>query len=385
VNVAVLGAGGTIAPAIVRDLAESEEASSLLLLDLDEERATAVAERHGGGKATAARTDARAASDDESALVSQIAAADVLVNAASYRVNLDAMRACLEAGCHYLDLGGLYHVTAKQLELSAEFEAAGLVAILGIGSAPGKTNLMAVVAARALANPDTPGREAEEVAGLGSVERIDVAAGGRDLDPPDGFSVPYALRTILDELTLNPIVLRGGERVEVEPLEPGGMVDFGDPLGEAETIYTLHSEMLTFGASFGCSEGSFRLSLSPAVLERVRALADASDDEVEVAARTALPPSPNTVSVHVVDASGDGNSIRVRAVTGPKPDWGLGGGVVSTASPAAAAVRLLARGEVTARGVLPPELCLDPEAMFAELETRGCRFDVGNVTSEVSS
>ena len=42
----------------------------------------------------------------------------MLVNAASYRVNLDAMRACLEAGCHYIDLGGLYRVTGRQLELS---------------------------------------------------------------------------------------------------------------------------------------------------------------------------------------------------------------------------------------------------------------------------
>jgi predicted dehydrogenase len=46
VKVAILGAGGTIAPAIVRDLAESDEAERLLLLDLDAERAAAVAERH---------------------------------------------------------------------------------------------------------------------------------------------------------------------------------------------------------------------------------------------------------------------------------------------------------------------------------------------------
>src|SRR5919108_6652338 len=53
VNVAVLGAGGTIAPAIVRDLAESEEVSRLRLLDLDGERAAASAHAHGLGKATA--------------------------------------------------------------------------------------------------------------------------------------------------------------------------------------------------------------------------------------------------------------------------------------------------------------------------------------------
>ena len=50
-----------------------------------------------------------------------------------------------------MDLGGLYHVTAEQLELSAEFEQRGLLALLGIGSAPGKTNLMAARAVRELA------------------------------------------------------------------------------------------------------------------------------------------------------------------------------------------------------------------------------------------
>ena len=56
--------------------------------------------------------------------------------------------------------------------------------------------------------------------------------------------------------------------------------------------------------------------------------------------------------------------------------WGLGGGVVSTASPAAAAVRLLARGRIEARGALPPERCIDPEDLFPELERRGCAFEV---------
>ena len=80
---------------------------------------------------------------------------DVLVNSASYRVNLDAMRACLEAGCHYLDLGGLYRVTGDQLGCTASSSEAGLLAVLGIGSSPGKTNLMA---ARAVAELGGIGR-----------------------------------------------------------------------------------------------------------------------------------------------------------------------------------------------------------------------------------
>ena len=54
----MLGAGGTIAPAIVRDLAASEEVVALRLLDLDLRRAEAVAIEHGGGKAQAYEADA---------------------------------------------------------------------------------------------------------------------------------------------------------------------------------------------------------------------------------------------------------------------------------------------------------------------------------------
>ena len=371
-RVSILGAGGTIAPAIVRDLAESDEADELLLLDIDEKRAAAVADAHGAGKARATRVDARIEPEAEGSLARALIGSDVLINSASYRVNLDAMAACLRAGCHYLDLGGLYWMTELQLELDRQFERDGLLALLGMGSAPGKTNVMARMAVGEL-NKYPTGREAEAAAGIDSIQ---VAAAGRDLDPPDGFSVPYALQTLLDELTMKPVVLRGGSPVQVEPLSDGGTVDFGEPIGAAETINTIHSEIRTFGDSFGCREGSFRLALKPELLATLRELTTASEEEVRRRAAEALPPSAKTVSVHVVDAAADGRAVRVRAVTEPMETWGIGGGVVSTATPAAAAVRLLARGEITDRGVMPPESCVDPDALFAELEPRGCRVEV---------
>ena len=60
-RVAILGAGGTIAPAIVRDLAESDEAEAAASSSTSTRRGPqAVADRHGGSKARAARVDARA-------------------------------------------------------------------------------------------------------------------------------------------------------------------------------------------------------------------------------------------------------------------------------------------------------------------------------------
>jgi lysine 6-dehydrogenase len=358
VSVAVLGAGGTIAPAIVRDLAESEEVGQMRLLDLDGERAAAVAKAHGTGKASASTIDARA----RDALASALAGADVLLNTASYRVNLDAMRACVAAGCHYLDLGGLYWLTQEQLALSLDFQEAGLLAVLGIGSSPGKTNLMAARGSRELDEP---------------VESIDVYAAGRDFSGvEDGrLRPPYALQTLLDELTLKPVVLRDADAVEIAPLSDGGPVDFGDPIGEVETIYTLHSELATFAESFGCRQASFRLSLSAPVLTRLKELAGASAEDVAEAARAAAPPTNETVSVHMVRLTGaSGAQVTVRAVT--RPHFGLGGSIVSTAAPAAASVRLLARGALGARGAHPPERCIDPDQMFAELETRGCTFSL---------
>lgn len=355
-RVAVLGAGGIIAPAIVRDLAESDEAAQLLLLDLDEQRAARVAETHGAGKARAQAVDARGG-----ALAAALEGIDVLVNSASYRVNIDAMRACLEAGCHYIDLGGLYRVTGLQLELGGKFADAGLLALLGMGSSPGKTNVMAVRAVRELGC---------------APERVDVIAGGRDLEPPDGPSYPYSPQTLVDELTLAPMAVRDGRPVALEPMSDGGEVDFGGPIGRAPTIYTLHSEIRTFAESFGCTESSFRLSLSPAVLERVRALVGAPDETIAAAAAAAVPSSAHTVSVHVVEAAGPAGEVRVRATTEPISEWGIGGSIVSTAAPAAAAVRLIARGRIDATGARPPERCVDPDDMFAELERRGCRFEV---------
>lgn len=366
-RVAVLGAGGTIAPAIVRDLAESEEVEELLLLDLDRERAQRVAAEHGAGKARAARGDARVPGDLQDALDG----CQVLVNSASYRINLEAMAACLAAHCHYLDLGGLYWMTGRQLAMATEFRKADLLAVLGIGSAPGKTNLMAAKAMSVLCEGHAKPR----------LETVHVSAAGRDLDPPAGESFPYALQTLLDEVTMAPIAIARDEPVELEPLAPGGEVDFGHPIGRATALHTIHSEMFTFPPSFGCREASFRLSLSPAVEERLRELASARPEEVARVAAAAAPPSAQTVSVHVVDATVNGSAVRVRSVTSPHREWGLGGGIVSTATPIAACARLLARGLITARGVLPPESCIDPDLMFAELQQRGVHFELTQTTA----
>jgi saccharopine dehydrogenase-like NADP-dependent oxidoreductase len=86
-TVAVLGAGGTIAPAVVRDLAESEETSGLTLLDVNEERATAVAREHGG---PGPRVQVRAA-DARSGLAEQLSGHVIEASSRGHRVRVRAV------------------------------------------------------------------------------------------------------------------------------------------------------------------------------------------------------------------------------------------------------------------------------------------------------
>ena len=370
-TVAVVGAAGIIGPAIVATLAEHDAVDEIRCLDRDGDGARAVAERHGGGKATAAGLDVT----DHGAAVAAVRGSTLLLNTAAYRINLAAMEVALEAGAHYLDLGGLYHVTREQVKLDLRFREARLLAVLGMGSTPGKTNVMAARAVELLG---------------GEVERIVVAASGRDPEPPPGPLVaPYAVETILDELTMPTPVVRDGEVQMLEPMTPAGVVEFGDPVGTAETVFTIHSEMATFPRSFGARDVGFQLSLDPRFLAKVRLLAElglASTDPVEMDGGSVVPrrlllelirrlpraePSQRTVGVHRIEAYGPAGTAVVECVTRAVEGLGFGGGIASTACPPAVVAAMICRGELDARGVVPSERSVPFGPLFERLRRYG--------------
>ena len=178
-------------------------------------------------------------------------------------------------------------------------------------------------------------------------------------------------------MTLPPMALIAGKPEEMAPLQEGPTLDFGEPIGEADTVYTLHSEVLTFGDSFRSPNVTFALSLPPAVLESLRSLADAGEDAIaEAAARARCPQSSQTVSVHLVVVEGPNGTVRSRERHRVPTRIGVS---AEASYPRPRRPRPpsgcwpVARSR--ARGALPPEACIDPDAMFAELETRGVRFD----------
>jgi len=200
------------------------------------------------------------------------------------------------------------------------------------------------------------------------------ASAGLDEDPPSGASFPYALATLIDEVTVPPMVVRAGEPVAVDPLSDGGDIDFPPPIGRRPSIRTLHSEVLTLPGSLGAREADFRLSLGPGVLDALLELRDRPPEQVEEL--RPAPPSARTWSAQHVLVRGHNGRAVVTSRTPPHDAWGLGGGVVSTGSVAAATARLLLRGALEARGALPPERCLPPDALVDELARVATTFAV---------
>jgi saccharopine dehydrogenase-like NADP-dependent oxidoreductase len=81
--------------------------------------------------------------NDSERLAQLVRGSDVVLSAVEYVFNLPILKACIQEKVHYADLGGLFHMTRKLMDLHTAAEAAGITAILGMGGTPGVTNLLA--------------------------------------------------------------------------------------------------------------------------------------------------------------------------------------------------------------------------------------------------
>ncbi len=384
-HIVVLGGGGAMGRVTVRALAEDERVDRVTVADLRREageRTLAWLER-GREKAHAIACDVT----DADALTNLLAGTDAVLNATDYPFNLHVMRAALAAYVPYADLGGLFHMTQRQYALHEEFAKAGVTAVLGIGSTPGITNILARVAADQL---DT-------------VEQLHVRIGSADFRAGDvPFAPPYSIRTIFDECTLEPMVYAAGEWQSVVPLTGHEAIDFPAPIGHATALYTLHSEVALFPVSFGergLREASFKIAFPPKFLEQLALLVDLGlagtkaveargverGRKVKVAPRELLvallerrelpPGEPDDCDVLRVDASGtkDGVPVGLReeVVALPYRPWGIAAGDLDTGVPLAIAGILLASGAARLPGAHGAELVFEPRQFLAELARYG--------------
>jgi saccharopine dehydrogenase-like NADP-dependent oxidoreductase len=369
-NLVILGGAGKIAPASAAFLTRQNDIGQVVLADTNLEGAQSLANRLGK-KAIAEFVDF----NDHSSLVRIFKDADVVLNSTVYYSNLKVMEACLEAKTHYVDQGGLFHMAKKQAEKDKDFREAGLIALSGMGSAPGLVNIMARYGADRL---DT-------------IDHIRMRAGCVDLGESSApLRAAYALDTIIDEFTIPSQVFEDGEWKEVPPLSGEEEITFPEPVGTMRCYYTLHTEVFQLPNSFRekqVREVNWKLGFPPDFMAKLKFLCDLGFDkeELEVAGGKVSPRAllrnlvsgfekesseadPSDHEAYRVNVKGreDGKEIEycVEFLVHPDEKLKLGAETLCTGVPAGWAAWLIARGDIVERGVLPPERCIDPEDCF---------------------
>ena len=388
-RIVVLGGAGKMGCIAVQALVRESRVDEIVIGDFNLEQAQVVADYIKSPKISIEHVDV----NEHDKLVETLKGADACLNATVYYTNLPIMEACLDAGVHYTDMGGLFHVTRKQLKLSERFAEKGLSAVLGMGSAPGVPNIQSRYAADR----------------LDSIEYVHIFDGIKP-PAPDDMSFTYAVPTILEEMSLAPMVFENGEFVAKEPLTGFEDYWFADPLGMLPMHLSLHSEVATIPVSFaekGIQDCFFKINywgMAKETVEKVQVLAEFgfdSEEPVEVKGTKVAPrdlmiammgnfvppieaflapakaKAPNWVKEIVTEIKGkkDGKTITYRLGTvtlkGAKPT-----GTV----PALAAI-WMAEGRIKP-GVHPPEQAIAPEDFFKELEAHEIYTNV-TVTSKV--
>lgn len=374
----VLGGAGLTGRCTVRDLAGGGVFDEVVCADLDGGAAERFA-REAGGVARSEGIDVR----DGPAVRRVLHGASVCVNAVQYAFNLEVMAACLDSGVPYLDFGGLFHMTRRQLQWDERFRAVGLLAIPGLGQVPGVSNILAMAATADLDRVDTI------VIRDGWCDRTEGA-------PELVFS--WSPSTFLDEMAQPAMVFESGEYREVPPMSAPEEFDFPPPVGRTRVYRTLHSEPATLPTSLA-SKGLRRCEWKEGGpgIDVLRALALLGFGEEAPVVVDGHPVSPKRLLLAmlsqrqllgyprgvVIDdwevcaleirGSRHGTPVHREAFARfpPRPDWQLSVTEYAVGVAGAIGAEMIAQGTLSARGVVPPELAVPPEPFREALARRG--------------
>ncbi len=363
------------------DLAWNKNIEKFTLADYDLKKAQQVADlcnKKYGDRVSAVKCDVT----DSDSLVQLIKGYDVVINEVNYYYNCQIMEACLKAHVNYIDIGGLYVETIKQVKYDKQFKDAGLLAIIGIGGTPGVTNVCAAWA----------------VDQLDTVESIDFYCGCDDWGKSiRTFDVTYSIETIMDEFYMKPIQYLNGEYVEVEPRSGYVTVQYPKPIGEQGAYYLMHSETGSIPESFkakGLKNCTYRIGFAEPVLEKLQflhGLGFSKGEKINVdgvefkpvrALKTLMELQPEDPNAEINDCdiiktdvlgTKDGKKVQytLEAICRPVKEWPeLMGAQVYIGGAPAWTVEMMRKGLITAKGALAPENCIPAVAFFEEAAKR---------------
>jgi saccharopine dehydrogenase (NAD+, L-lysine-forming) len=363
-KVVVLGGCGAVGAVAVKVLAAQELFSSVVVADFNAAKGRELAAALGP-KVQFKTFNA----DDAASVKDAIAGADVVLNCVGpfYKTVKTILSAVIEARVNYVDVCDDVDVTLDILAMDESAKRAGITALIGMGSSPGATNIMAKLAAESL---------------LEETDSIEIfhAHGGEPIEGEGVIGHRFHCMSIDIPMFLD------GELKYVKYFEPDGIAlrqTFDFPvLGKNILVYPYpHPEQLTLpkyirtrqvtnkGAVlpseyYDLTRDLCQLGLAAKEPLNVRghmvapydfAVAYIIKRRDEILRATRFGSQRGCVSV-VVKGKKHGKYREYRFHLASQSQ-ALGEG---TGIPAAIGVILMQQGKITTKGVLPPEACVNP-------------------------
>ncbi len=367
-KVLVLGGTGGMGQGVARDLIKQERIEKVLLGDINTDPDRVHEKLRASGKVSLVGIDV----NDHAGLVGAIKDADIVVNCAGpfYKTAVAVAGAAVEAGVHYIDICDDYEAVEILFasDIDAAAKAAGITVLTGMGSDPGTNNVLVKWYADRLDRVD-------EIYLYWVVSIAELSGAAWD----------HSLHMILGEIPqyIDGALVRveggGGEEVE----------HFLEPLGECLISYVGHPQPLTIPRYIkGVKTVVIKGALIPLWVDRLikeqKAMGLLNKEALAVEGKEVIPydlalklwdtipedrdngPQASGLKV-IVKGERQGNQVTYTAdiVGRMAPGTGL---------PASIAALMMDAGEVTVKGVVAPEGCIDPEKFLAELLKRGARI-----------
>jgi saccharopine dehydrogenase (NAD+, L-lysine-forming) len=269
VRILIVGAGG-VGNAIAVGLARRNFFEHAVVADVALARAEGTRDRVADNRFTAVAIDA----SDRAAIVGLVRAEriDAIVNACDPRFNMPIFDAAFEAGCTYLDMAmslskphrddphtkpGVM-LGDEQFACSVDWEAAGLLALVGIGVEPGTSDVFARYAADHL---------------FSEIREIGVRDGANLTVDGYAFAPTFSIWTTIEEC-LNPPVIWERDRgwFTTPPFSEPEMFDFPAGIGPVECVNVEHEEVLLVPRWVDCERVTFKYGLGDEFIEVLRTL-----------------------------------------------------------------------------------------------------------------
>ena len=293
----------------------------MVLADYDLDRAAALQQELGdAGRFPVERIDAR-----DATAVAELARkhrSSLVMNAVDPRFVMPLFDGALAAGSDYMDMANSLSrphpskpfskpglkLGDEQFAKAGEWEAAGRLALLGMGMDPGLSDVFARYAADHL---------------FDEVDEVHVRDGGDLHIPGFAFAPVFSIWTTIEECLNPPVIWSNGDWHTTEPFSAPEDFPFPEGIGPVECVNVEHEEVLLVPRWLpGVKRVTFKYALGSDFIEKLKMLHDIGLDRTEPVKVRGVEVSPRDVVAAVVpDPITMGDKMVGRAIVGT---WVIG-------------------------------------------------------------